>query len=71
MERIEILVRPNVVEFLDELIQILYQRNYFGFRESAEEYVSNIYASIPILIHNQLYKKSPNELAKYGDFYIS
>lgn len=71
MERIEILVSPNVIDYLDELIQILYQNNYFGFRESAEKYVSAIYSNIPILILHQTHKNSPKKLKKHGEFYVS
>jgi hypothetical protein len=71
VERVEILVSPNVIEYLDELIQVLYQNNYFGFRESAEKYVSAIYSNIPNLILHQTHKNSPKKLKNYGEFYIS
>lgn len=70
-ERITIHVLPSVIDYLDELVFNLYQNEYFGFVESAENYVEKIYNSIPELILNQPHKISPPELQKHGKFYIA
>lgn len=71
MEKNVINVLPSVIDYLDELIIKLYENEYFGFLESAETYVSNIYDFIPELIENQKHKQAPAELQKHGQFYIS
>lgn len=64
-------VLPSVIDYLNELIIRLYENEYFGFLESAETYVSNIYDSIPELVEKQKHKQTPAELQKHGKFYIS
>jgi len=45
--KIEINSTPDVIRFLDDLVVKLYKEEYFGFIESAEKYVSDIYDAIP------------------------
>jgi hypothetical protein len=33
--KIEIIFPPNVIDFLDGLVRILYKKEYFGFIETA------------------------------------
>lgn len=42
MEKI-ILLQQNVTNFLEDLILILFEKEYFGFEEDAQLYVKNIY----------------------------
>ena len=50
---ITVLYAPKVHEYLNKLIDILYENDYFGFRESAKEYVidlrNKIELSLPLL----------------------
>jgi len=50
---ITILYAPKVSEYLNHLVDILYENGYFGFRESAKEYVidlrNKIELSLPLL----------------------
>lgn len=62
----------NEVEiYLERLIEVLYKKQYFGFEDSAFEYVLKIYLFIEqkLLILN--HKKSPNQLISKGEFYIT
>jgi hypothetical protein len=45
VEKINISYSKFAIDFLDELIFILYNENYFGFIENAESYVDEIYDS--------------------------
>ena len=38
--KIEIIFTPHIIDFLDNLVRVLYKKEYFGFIETAEEYVS-------------------------------
>jgi len=60
---------PEVVSYLDDLVKILYKKEYFGFLESAENYVSEIYDFVP---HNLKHghKSTPIELKHLGSQYI-
>jgi len=33
------IIYHNVIEYLNELVNVLYEQNYFGFKESAYDYV--------------------------------
>lgn len=39
----KVLISVEASNYLDDLIKVLYKKEYFGFIESAEIYVSNIY----------------------------
>jgi len=50
---ITILYVPKVSEYLNNLVDILYENGYFGFRESAKDYVidlrNKVELSLPLL----------------------
>jgi hypothetical protein len=52
---ITVLYAPKVSEYLNHLIDILYENGYFGYRESAKEYVTDlrnkIEMSLPLFTH--------------------
>ncbi|MDR3226355.1 MAG: hypothetical protein LBT56_01620 [Prevotellaceae bacterium] len=41
MQNIEIKYLETVVEDLNRLVDILYERDYFGFKDSAKQYVDD------------------------------
>lgn len=43
---IKIIITPKVIDYLDDLVRVLYKEEYFGFIESAEGYVIKIYDAI-------------------------
>jgi len=43
LEEIKVIFRRNVSDYLDKLIFVLYENEYFGFKESAKDYVQKIY----------------------------
>ena len=49
------LYTPEVSDYLSNLIDILYEKGYFGYKESAKEYVvdlrNKIELSLPLLTH--------------------
>lgn len=55
----EIVISRSAEDFLKSLVQTLYDEEYFGFVESAEEYVNRIYGTIyndlPNLTHHRSY----------------
>jgi hypothetical protein len=57
---------PEVIEYFKNLGQILFQKEYFGFKESAHNYVdelvNDIKNNLPIFTH----KPAPKYFDKYG-----
>lgn len=71
MERKVIILFPKeVIDFLDELLHILYEKNYFSYKSSASEYVLKIYDFIEANITNFPHKKTPVTLKRLGSHYI-
>ncbi|MFC6097036.1 hypothetical protein ACFPVY_10310 [Flavobacterium qiangtangense] len=68
--KIEVIFTPSVISYLDDLVKILYKKEYFGFIESAEDYVFQIYDSVPENLKANNYKPSPKELKHFGSKYI-
>jgi hypothetical protein len=67
VRKIEIVFTSNVIRYLDDLVVTLYKEEYFGFIESAEEYVSNIYDAVP----ERIKKISPKEKSKSTSIFRS
>ncbi|PXV66891.1 hypothetical protein CLV62_104152 [Dysgonomonas alginatilytica] len=59
--------------FLRELIQILYEEDYFGFEEAAIEYVNDLVDDIQSGIARKHKKPAPSYFDKYGQnmYYVS
>lgn len=70
MEKINIVLHPNVIDFFEELIIVLYQKNYFGFESEAQNYVQKIYDFIEYNLPIFPYKKTPENLLNLGSKYI-
>ena len=60
----------EAIFYLDELIVVLYVKEYFGFIESAEVYVERIYDFIDDNIENFTQRTTPINLKKFGPNYI-
>ncbi len=67
---IEVVFTQNIIAYLDDLVQVLYKKEYFGFIESAEKYVGAIYDSVPEKLKGTKHKSSPKKLKHLGSKYI-
>lgn len=65
-----IIYSPEVKIYFIELIDVLFEKEYFGFSESAEEYVNKIREFIEQKIGFYPSKNTPLELLKFGEMYI-
>jgi hypothetical protein len=68
VEKVTILFTDEVLDYLDNLIYILYQDKYFSFLENSHNYVLGIYDFIDENIPSAYIKTAPKSLLKYGDF---
>jgi hypothetical protein len=66
----EIIINENVHDFLEELVYKLYKKEYFGFVDSAYEYVDKIYDFIYNELPNAQHKETPKELLRHGKYYV-
>jgi hypothetical protein len=68
--KIEVIYTSPVISYLNDLVIILYKKQYFGFIESADEYVDDIYDAIPERIKKSPHKKTPKSLQYLASNYI-
>lgn len=62
----KVVYHKNVTEYLNELIDILYDKEYFGFKDAAYDYVEWIFEQIESSIHTKLKKPAPKYFDRYG-----
>jgi hypothetical protein len=66
VRQIKVAFDPLVIDFLEQLTLELYEKDYFGFYDSACEYVDKIIDDISSNIHIKPSKKAPSYFSKYG-----
>ena len=55
-----------VIKYLNNLVLVLYEKEYFGFKESARNYVVELFDDIKTNLPKKLHKTAPNYYNKYG-----
>jgi len=65
----KIIVKKEVLLFLDELITTLVESEYFGFAESAKDYVNKLYDAIYNDLPGLMHHVTPDKLKQYGSYY--
>jgi len=61
-----VIVLPKVYDFLENLVIILYEKEYFGFEQAARKYVDELYEDITKTLPIQVKKPAPPYFDKYG-----
>ena len=63
---------PKVLEYLDELVFILFEKQYFSFLDTSIRYVDDLVDEIKDTLPMQAYKPAPPFFNKYGEgmFYV-
>ena len=62
----KVLFLPEVEDYLYELIDILYKKEYFGFKESAVKYVTDLENDIKTNLPNKVKRPAPQFFNRYG-----
>ena len=70
MEKVKIELLPEVIIFLNELVELLFYKEYFGFEDAAQFYVQNIYDFIENDLINFPHKSTPKKLKHFGSNYV-
>ncbi len=64
-----VLVSENVVTYLNNLVQVLYEDGYFSYKDSAKDYANKIYDFIYQELPTNAQHETPAELKSYGNYY--
>ena len=62
----KVIVLPEVYDYFESLVEILYQKEYFGFRASARRYVTELIDDIRDMLPTRLHKLAPPHFDQYG-----
>ena len=62
----KVLFLPEVENYLFEIIETLYQKEYFGFKESAVKYVTSLEDDIRQNLFSKIKRPAPPIFNKYG-----
>ncbi|MDR1203237.1 MAG: hypothetical protein LBL58_16630 [Tannerellaceae bacterium] len=62
----KVLFLPEVENYLFELAEILYQKEYFGFKENAVKYVIDLENDIRTNLINKIKRPAPPFFNRYG-----
>ena len=57
---------PEVQEYLDELVPILYENGYFSYEEDTQEYVDDLVDDIMEQLPTKSHKPAPPHFDRYG-----
>ena len=57
---------PEVRKYFNNLIPVLYEKEYFGFKETAKKYVDDLLVEIVTNLPICLHKPASNYFDKYG-----
>ena len=61
-----VLFRPEVLKYSEDLMQLLYEQGYFGFKEGAKKYVKELFDEITHSLPIRVHKSAPKYFEKYG-----
>jgi len=61
-----VLILPEVRQYLKELSYTLYEKGYFGFLDSSEQYMEELFTNIKTTLPIRLHKPAPKHFEKYG-----
>ena len=68
----KVLALPEVRQYFKELSYILYEKNYFGYPETAKKYVEELFEDIKTTLPNRQKRYAPLYFEKYGtDMYYA
>lgn len=62
----KVIFLPKVQDYLDSLVPILYEKGYFGFVETAIDYVDDLIDDIETNLPTKQHKSAPSRFDQYG-----
>jgi len=61
-----VIILPEVVDYFLELADILYEKGYLGFEDTAIQYAKELFQDIQKNLPNKSKKKAPKYFDRYG-----
>ena len=61
-----VIILPDVLEYLDNLTFILFQKEYFGFLDASKRYVDELVDDIKAYLPAKPHCPAPKRFDKYG-----
>ena len=61
-----VIILPEVLDYLEELVEVLYKKGYFSYENSSLSYVVELYDEIIADLLSKLHKNAPQYFDKYG-----
>ncbi len=65
-----VVISREVVNDLNNLVTILFEKDYFYSKASSQNYVNQIYDFLEFDLINHPHKNTPKNLKRYGPFYV-
>ena len=62
----QVILLPEVLDYLEDLAEILYEKGYFSFEDTSKEYVLELYDDIVSNLPIKRHKPAPAHFDKYG-----
>jgi len=62
----KVILLPKVLDYLEDLSIILYEKGYFSFEETALKYILELYDDIIVTLPIRLHRPAPKYFDKYG-----
>jgi hypothetical protein len=66
MNVVNVIILPEVLDYLENLVIILYDKGYFGFLETSTNYVQELLDNIQINLPTLSSKPAPKHFDKHG-----
>ena len=63
----QVILLPEVLNYLEDLAVILYKKGYFSFEETSLKYIIELYDDIITTLPTRLHKPAPRYFDKYGN----
>jgi len=64
---VRVVFLPEVEDYLVELTEVLYQKEYFGFKESAVQYIIDLVQNITFSLPRKHKKLASEYFSKFGE----
>jgi len=62
----KVIVLPKVLDYFEELVIILYEKEYFSFLDTSQKYIDELFDEIKEFLPTRVHKSAPIYFDKYG-----
>jgi len=64
--QMNVVLLPEVLEYLDNLVFLLFEKEYFSYLETSQDYIDDLVDDIEITLPILQHKSAPKYFDKYG-----